>query len=713
MYNSEQTAKTGETPKGTIIEDETVFLKIVNPDHPYFRQRRPIDDVDVPRQRTFRKTFIKPVLPTLPSWQHIKFVNKAGKVFLSLILAMGLSRVAAAQVLRMVGPDIISQLNMMNSVEIMDTKNQSYPLRPRGMETLSLPLMDTESDAFALYRDMLGQKEDGGALRRITPFRVMGTDAFAIARAIPTHFFGGDGRGASTIPHQICSRVTDSYTLKINRSGLMSRASEAWCAASLVSQTHSRPDEIFAHAATHLPVAVGAQNSYFGRGIHGVKLGAPLLFGQDFEELKACQIALLVASHQHNLRLPQGDSGLNEAQSSWFRNVKTAKRDLVRFSEKTGRIQSADVACFNKLVPPWERDNVEHPENALLLALGPMTTTLLRETAALAGSVHELGFSVKDAQKSRGAITEVLCSIQSRRNLKKTICPRETLTARIAVDVIAEDGTILIAQHFGPAGSRAFAEPRDGTVLGRGSTVKGLLLLLLRDMSLCRQSSGSIQDPDGFMGVSAQGCKAGQGHVSLVRVASKSMNLPTLYGLEQLSDAEFTAVTTALGLPNTITRAELVLGVRGLPLQSLLAAFGALSNSISGAPALGYEPHFVNGSSVPHIDLSEIASDGKFIETLLSEALRSGTARQFSHVTRSAGLQILTAKTGTSESGTGTQERGRHIVGTMVGPNGKTLTYFVEIASPDSSALSNSGVISSGELGALLVAAFTSIKTEI
>ena len=627
------------------------------------------------------------------------------------LMILGLSDHAIAGVFRAIGPDYLSRLDQLNGIELVDANGDRFAIRANNTSTLSLPVQSW-SDNMDKFSARAIFKEDRGLGQEKSLRRYLGTDLLSLAKAAYDYTFKGKRRGASTIVHQICSRLLNSNNIRANLGGVYARLKEIECGAVITAQLHGSRDSIISNYATHAPSVIGAKNSNFGAPVHGVVLGSRLLFDKEFEELRSCELAVLLASFQRPVMFPGQSKDKSQSNHSWAQVVRIAVEDNKEFAESFPRNDLADSNCFATLKRPWEGHQVYHPEVGLSRGLKEWYPQAKKEISALdPRKTQNLSLSARGQSAGDSALKAELCKIQASKRLYKNVCHKNgIIRASVRVLISNNAGELVQAHALGPGSFNAINEPENSSNLSRGSIGKGLFMPLLQNVPLCRAKFNNIHDPDGSVGVDPKDCKK-LGYVSLKTTAALSLNLSMIHGLNIVPKAKLEAFKSLHGYKAEDSIPDIVLGIKSLPLQRILGSYGALTNTIGGKRAIGYSPHIIIGSQKMEIDLSSEAMSGQFVEALFSGALKRGTARQFSKKMKLAGFTVLTAKTGTSES-IGKSERGKHIVGTLKGRDSKHYTYFVEMASPDSSRLTDNQVLNTGDLAALLVAVLQSGRTK-
>lgn len=651
----------------------------------------------------------------LPSYALMKRANvssASGKrfakaVFLTLLAATG-SRFALAAGIRMAGPDRLGELNAVHATEVVDKSGRALILPSETGGPQSLALADMTSESLTMYGALLAYKEDKGAAKKVTPLRYLGLDFLGLARAVIS--IPSDTRvGGSTLEHQVCSRLYSSYQNTTDFAGIQNRLREIKCGMVIASQNRNNSTKLFAQVASHNPVAIGAPSSRYGAAVNGVVLGAPLLFGEKFEDLETCQLSMLIAAHQLPVMMPRKEMGIDAAERRWSQVVQIARRDLAAYSNAFSRNKSKDEDCFARQLQPWMRGHdVTNPSYRLVRSVGPLMASIRNETSILHGQTSlNLELDFMQTKAARENVEVELCRIGKRRGIVLNLCSTDDvpLEAMLRILVVDRSGLITHAVSLGPQAEQFLDDRPSGSAEMRGSIYKPLLIPWLQGRVLCRRSRNGLQDANGFHGVEAAQCaKGGAATASLRTALAKSHNLSILDGLSQISDAEFELLKIALGFPRDAARTDLVLGLQGLSLASLHSHYSAITDVIAGGEGRGSMPHFVGSTPASVVMLPSNAPSGEEYSRLLSASLETGTARQFNQTMNGSDFKPLTAKTGSSESGLGSNERGRFISGTLQYPDGGLGTYYVGLASPNSSPLAVTSILSSGDLGALLAA---------
>ena len=637
-----------------------------------------------------------------PSYRFAK--RSMLSLMIGIILPLTVGEKVLANILRHWGPDIVAQIESFHGIALQDKAGTTGVLQSATKPTTVSVKYTGPLEDIQFYTEFFPFVEDRTLGQNNRLRRFLGTDIPAVGKAGFSWISGRNTRGGSTSDQMVCSRLYNSY---VSGGSLHVRGKEAICGMQINAQLDGQFEPLIRMAADNHPVARGAELSNWGQPVHGIVLGARVLFSKDVGSLRRCEVAVIVAAHQRSVLIPGPNSDLTAASEQWRKITERAQIILRAFNAQRGDNPNADDACFESLSEPWATGEVQHPLKFTQIALGSDLSQVKRELNGVQGSTStsELTYLFADKVKQRQAAAKALCKIDRTKSLLMPICPNPQLSdANARIFVMDRMGRLVVSQSFGPGSFNAINEPEGGQNLSRGSIGKGLVVAAIGNGNFCRRTRNGIHDPNGSLGVSDAECRAGRGHVGLAAIITESLNLAAIEGLDNL-DVDFREnYLNTLGYTPDTNIEQIILGTHSLSLQELLAGYGALTELIAGGEAIGPFPHVTGGRPVRRLDLSAFLRNGPAIQKLFSGPLQKGTARLFGQEMRKRGYVVLTAKTGTSEAGSGNHERGKHIAGTLRLRDGQLYTYYVELASSDSAALSTSGVLNTGDLARLLAA---------
>lgn len=569
--------------------------------------------------------------------------------------------------------------------------------------SIKFDFSNASGDTRQYAADLLVFAEDRGAGKEFSPFRYNGLDLRAIAVSIPGLFTDEPSRGASTLPVQLCSTWMESFHIKKNWHGYRTKAKEFWCAMKLDSQIDGDYETLIRLAGTHLPMVRGQKNgSNWGAPVHGFELAAQTVFGKKFDTINRCQAAVLVASIKKQVVMT-GD--LHDKTIALESFEKTKQRAKFKADQMADEFGYPKLTCWNSVVHPETKGvDVVNPARTLPRALGSSYSQTITNMRMLGGDQFSTKLNVNAQIEGRKKVTEAFCEF-NKPGVHFNFCPKNgNVNAQANVTVVDSDGNLRVHHAFGPGAEQVLYEPNHGKLPSRGSVGKSSFLVLGKGRELCPKRAGNIHDPNGFSGYLT--CTEDQ-HVTVRQAYKASQNLSILDMLNTSAPDTLKSLKTELGYDPDATPYQMALGVRTLSVQRLIGAYSAQMNLIDGKPAIGSEPKAIVESVRGDVDLTSFyhTGDGDWVRSVLSAPTQAGgTAAGFSRRARANGINILTAKTGTSEAGRN-GIRGKHIIGSYRNTSGETLTFYIEVASPDSRPLMSIEHISTSSLADILIAA--------
>ena len=577
-----------------------------------------------------------------------------------------------------------------------------------------LPKAARQSENFAKTTFMAVALEDKRALSPAFSFdgltRVHGTDTMALGWAVWTQFAvlfwpKTKRRGGSTVPVTTCSIALNSMKMP---SGLIAKITakvdEHMCAARLEAETRGDAQAQAGMMLDNAALIIGG-----GADTQGVTLASWQLFSKDFSAIdQDCHLAVMAAAVNLPFLVPGQRAGLQKIARQRLKDLSDrAQVGLTSLRERQGvGLSQSDIACFAKL-PALLNRRFRNPAGDLNRAFGGAAPQITAEAFAYRarhpGTVQltaRFDAFANEAAMQRVAIAA--CTIADGKALRLNICPQDGPVDRAQVRVIAinPNGKVHRIVAIGAGASSALNESENGDIPGRGSVGKGILLPILADNLFCRFDYPFLVDPDGVAGVDHD-CRPDELTPAAFAV-KHSLNQPILFALEHTDQVRLARYRDALGLPQSNLR-DLVLGNRPAATQILIRDYMAVTSTERVGPL----PHFIVEAGGDNVDLSALisAADGARARQLLAEpTLQGGTVHAAAVRLRAAGYIVNWAKSGSSESGFNTDERGKHVILELVDPTGRTLIVFAEIASADSTAIAASKVFSSADLAEIILA---------
>ena len=540
--------------------------------------------------------------------------------------------------------------------------------------------------------------------------RIHGTDVIGIARAAVGQATG-KAEGGSTIPVMTCSILLGTMVMN---NGLIrnikNKIREHWCAITVEAEAGGDPIKEAGQLLDNAPLVVGGKGSQFGPEIQGVGLASRLLFSRQFNELMDCQLAFLAAAVNKPFLVPGYSVESRDRSARQF--AKTAARARLALEgwrhEHGQGLLAADETCLAALSGLLNR-RYRNPQGDLHRAFGDAAEQVRAEAFALRAWRPEMdevraGFDPVANEAAMARVTAAACRIQDQRHLLRNICANDgpMNDVQVRVHAMDRDGLVIRSVSLGAGSTRSLNEKDDGSLPSRGSVLKGLLLPVLSDGEFCRYDYVGLVDSDAVQGLD-HACRPGEA-LSPFFAVQRSLNQPFLFAAEHADQQALSSFTHELGLPKTGNLRDLVLGNHPPSTQVLMRDYA----TITDPGRVGHLPHFIVGAPSDPLDLRGrlTLADVLRVRTLLQAPTRpGGTVHALAARLAQAGYRVNLAKSGTSESGSGSDERGKHVIAELTDPTGRTLIVFAEIASSDAGALSRSHGLSSADLAEIILAA--------
>ncbi|WP_310531779.1 transglycosylase domain-containing protein [Novosphingobium sp.] len=540
--------------------------------------------------------------------------------------------------------------------------------------------------------------------------RVHGTDTLALMRAGWSQFAvlvwrKTKRRGGSTVPVTTCSISLNSMAMP---SGLIAKIkakfNEHVCAARLEAETRGDTQAQAGMMLDNAALIIGG-----GADTQGVTLASWRLFSKDFSKIdRDCHLSVLAAAVNQPFYAPgESPSSQRIAADRLVNLADRAKRGLTALRKREGQgLNASDEACFATL-PALLNRRFRNPAGDMTRAFGSAAPQIIAEAFAYrARNPGTVQLTAQfDAMANEAAIQRVgntACAIADRKAIRLNICPEKGPVDRAQVRVIAinPNGSVHRMIAIGAGAASALAESQTGDLPGRGSVGKGILLPILADNLFCRFDFPDLKDADGVAGVDHD-CRADELTPPAYAVKT-SLNQPFVYALAHTDQGRLALYRDALGLRQQNLR-DLVLGNRPAATQVLMRDYVAVTSPARVGPT----PHFIVEAGSAQVDLSSLisAADSARTRQLLSEPTKpGGTVHAAAGRLKAAGYTVVWAKSGTSEAGFDSDERGKHIIMELIDPEGQTRIVFAEISSSDSAALAGSGVMSSADIAEIIIA---------
>lgn len=540
--------------------------------------------------------------------------------------------------------------------------------------------------------------------------RVHGTDTLAIGKAVWTFVVGAfvpgtKRRGGSTVPVTTCSIAIGTMEMPDGVfSKIKAKIDEHVCAARLEAETGGDAAVQAGMLLDNAALVIGG-----GADTQGVTLASWQLFSQDFAAIpEDCHLAVMAAAINLPFLVP-GDSPASQeaARTRLEALIQRARAGLEMLRERDGQgLSAADMACLAALPALLDR-RFRNPAGAMNRTFGAAAPQIAAEAFEFRdrhpGTVQLTArFDPAANEAAIQRVGDAACRISRRRALRLNICADDGLIDRAQIRVIAVEpsGAVHRMVALGAGAGSALRENEEGELPGRGSVTKGILLPVLAENLFCRFDYPDIEDADGVKGVD-HACRPDE-LVSAAYAVRASLNQPFVYALSHTNQDRLGQYRDALGLHRRDLR-DLVLGNRPAATQILLRDYLAVT-SLARTAAM---PHFFVEAGGPSVDLSGMISADDVARTrlLLAEPAKpGGTTHAAAMRLQASGYTVVWSKSGTSESGLFTDERGKHLIAELRDPKGRPLVVFAEIASADSSAIGGSKALSSADLAEIILA---------
>jgi hypothetical protein len=604
---------------------------------------------------------------------------------------------------------------------IMITGNGTRPVfvrppaaDPNDPSRAHLPEAGRQSEQLKKTTYMAIALEDKRALAPAWSFegltRVHGTDTLSIGKAVLSQvgvviWPDTKRRGGSTVPVTTCSIALGSMAMPDGIvAKIKAKFDEHLCAARLEGETGGDTAMQAGMMLDNAALVIGG-----GADTQGLTLASWQLFSRDFTAIdQDCHLAVMAAAVNLPFLVPGKSLASQEAARSRLDALRErAQIGLEALRAKDGlNLKDDDRACLAALPALLDR-RFRNPAGSMNRAFGAAAAQIAAE--AFTYRVSHPGTVQLTARFDAGAnesamqrVGTAACAIAHRKAIRLNICPEDGPIAHAQVRVIAMhlDGAVHRLVAIGVGAASVLQEREDGQLPGRGSVGKGILLPILKDNLFCRFDYANLADADGVAGVDHD-CRRDELTPASYAVKA-SLNQPFLYALEHTDREQLARYRNALGLRHGTLR-DLVVGSRPAATQILLRDYGA----VTSIARIGTKPHFMVETGSADLDLSALISTADVTRTrqLLAEPLKpGGTAHAAAVRLQAAGYSVAWGKSGTSEAGFGTEERGKHLILEMHGTDGRPLIVFAEIASADSTAISASGVLSSADLAEIILA---------
>jgi membrane peptidoglycan carboxypeptidase len=473
-----------------------------------------------------------------------------------------------------------------------------------------------------------------------------GIDVVALARAGALAAIGRGRRGGSTLAMQLVRSMRHrapgadgSWWARLGRKGLEVREG-AMLSCTLGGLADRRLQRLLAR---HLPLVQGTPDSRMGGVLYGLGMAARVLFDKETEKLDLAEQAVLAAAvRRHVLLAPEDDPAGTALAGERWREVRERAATGLRlaYSVEDPAVRAALTLLETMPVPraqfagdiaearTWEPGEAfrlaANPEQrAAALLNGELVTALgelwLRFGDAYRGRIVGLTLTVDAADNLRfkRRIEDALATLEARLGdrLQLRLLSRNIGDPTAQVVLIEADSGGAIRRHY-----QNTAEPialgliwrrqKNGTLAPSerhvGSVAKAGLAVLLGTgdsaaARYCNQrtADGRIHNWDGDAGVGD--CDAAGAWHSVGDVFGRSLNLPLLWRLRTVADADLAALADAAGLqldPGTPPATAWVLGLASAAPSQLLAMIQAIGHGVSGRPAVASRPRIVAGFRV-------------------------------------------------------------------------------------------------------------------
>ncbi|MBX3566314.1 MAG: transglycosylase domain-containing protein [Sphingomonas sp.] len=541
-----------------------------------------------------------------------------------------------------------------------------------------------------------------------TPFRsVSCLDVPSLVKAGFAHLLRLRSRGGSSLCQQVSRAMRAlSPTSDRGQDKLDQRRGRKWTeifdGMVIYRDTGGIDDPRFqALLANHFEMIRGASGSRMGPTIRGIEASAQILWGKSQAELSLAQAAILAAAVRWPIALaPDGDpAGQAEIAQDW---VKTRDRAMLGIREAYDAGDPRAVAALAELarispLRPYLPAQLDLPGMAPLERF-QLATNLNRRVQRVAGAEVQTALAdiadrigkdrLRDVDGLRltldldanaawkRAVSARLAAARSDPHLLAEIAATPGKEQQPFVALLKVDDQGQIEHFYANRDQLAFVngEPGERGADGRydparsvrpiGSLGKGLAALLLAsrtapDARWCnRRIDGKVTNADGDPGVT--NCAAQGGQIPVTQVFARSLNLPVIEALRQVSDAEIRvlAVRAHVHLPDGVDpRIALALGMATARLTDIVALYGALSHGVAEHPTilasyrLRGDPRWIDGrgDAASRLDLRDYLDKPgarAFVTTMLSAPLDAGgTLAAFQGALPASGNYI--AKSGT------------------------------------------------------------------
>lgn len=459
--------------------------------------------------------------------------------------------------------------------------------------------------------------------------------------------------------------------------------------------------------AMHVPLAVGARGSRMGGALYGLEVTARTLFGKGAGDISQGEQLVLAAAFKYNVVLAPGDddAGMKLAAKQWQRireraslclrpdivgaeNVVPVTRDLQRMPlphplvapDLDAILPDSPAERFAILANPFRRARffAGHESMAAIAELRDRFGNDWRE------SVTAIGLTVDAVQAAncRQAILKALARVEARRSdlTKRVVGQAGDATAQVSGALADDQGEIRCFHtntfdpiYFGSNSKRdengRYRPEREDQPIGSVGKVAAAILFARHGdtakTAYCNEFREGIHNANGDQGVT----QCGQGDWFAARdVFARSLNLPLLWRLASIDDAEATALARRLNLvvpPDTPSRTALALGtVAGTP-RTVQGMMAATLHSALGRTEKAKLPtlirwrdimsggNFSRDTKIPptELDLGGALSTAgrRYLRDVLQAPLNRGTLRGLStwHPANNPRIGTHLAKTGT------------------------------------------------------------------
>lgn len=607
------------------------------------------------------------------------------------------------------------------AIEILDARERWLGIVPAAMEPAIADVGSVanwpEHRALAVaavpqaWLDVLIALED----RHTGSWRsACGIDAGAIGRAAVLGLIGHSGRGGSTLAMQLVRSMrhlapgADGSTLARLKRKMLEIRHGAMLACALGGTRDPRFQRLLAR---HLPLVQGTPESRMGGVLYGLGMAAGVLFGKRIGELDLAEQAVLAAAvRRHVLLAPDDDADGIALRNNRWEEVKGRARLGLRLAY--GNEGEGVSAALDRLAAMAAPRAVLADEIARVVEGGPAERFKLaanpeyRTAALLKGEVVTAQGELwnRFAADYRGKVTGIRLSVDAadnlafKRRVEDALAVTEAqlgerlnlpLLARSKAGDVAQvvlieaDAAGRIRRHYlnsaEPAGlGLGWRRNGQGEVelvasdRHTGSVAKAALAVLLGTQDTtaaryCNQrtADGRVHNWDGDAGVAS--CDAAGAWHTVGDVFGRSLNLPLLWRLKSVADADLIELARRAGLRpdrGAPPASALVLGMASASPVQLTAMMQAIGNGVTGRPAVAPQPRIVasyrvlesdgamRSVAVPAesaVDLAPYFAAGGaagFVRHVLAAPLKSGGTLSAVAAGHGGGLHL--AKTGTT-----------------------------------------------------------------